>query len=126
MKDAVDNLWAERNKVREGYSDALDLFMDLRMLQKEIDEVLKEIRQEATEQGAEYHGQTYRGRKIEIRTSGARWVFDDCEKVAQAKLLLKEAQEFHKVLSGVVVNGETGEVYEPAYKKPGRDTLFIS
>lgn len=132
--DGIIN-WCEQgaHSAKEGNTNALDVFAELRAIKAAAEDALKEVEPLAMEEAQRYHEKTFEHGGLKFtRTDGKRsFKYDHLKEWADASKALKAIEERAKNAAlqaekKLMVAGEDGEVFEPAIVTYGKPSLSIA
>jgi hypothetical protein len=110
---------------------ALQLLIEIRQIEAELNEAKKQIEALAIKEAREYDKQVLYGFRVEVRQSGAAWDFSGVEQVQNLKNKLKEAEEsgksaYRAYQQGKTLVDENGEIVPLPSYKAGKETVFLT
>jgi len=117
--------------VLNGEKNALEVYVELKGIEKLFTAVLKGVYIEAIEEAEKYGKgeQKAFGIKFQVKNGATRWDFSPCQEHTVKKLELKALEDRLKSLAKSklenIVDGDTGEIMELPIKKQNANSLTI-
>lgn len=116
--------------IQAGDQEALINYIEIKNLMDQMDQAMKEIKDQALREAAQYHGSSYRGYQIEIREGGGRYAYDHIPEWAEMKEKIKEiekrAQMAYKMANQRdLMISEDGEIISPAKFQGNSPSLIV-
>ena len=132
MKHIVDEIAAMLMAVEDGNENPLRAYVELKRIEKVVEESLKQVFPEALTEASKYSEKTfsYGGAEITKKANPGRWDFKSCPRVEDVAAQLKEAQEqakaaYNQSQKGSLLLDSDQCVIEPASYTHGADSLSI-
>jgi len=118
LKELVQN-------IKEGLTEALPAYIDLKKSLDELQEALSEIQPLAISEAQNYPEKSFKlnGAIVEKRSTPAQWDYSQCEAYIHAKNRLSYIQKIAQAGGGA--DTETGEVIDKAVKIEGKESIAI-
>ena len=127
MKKQLQDLYL---KAKDGDRDALQTYIEFKLLLKDLTEMTKDLEQEAIEEASK-HGKgqhELHGALIMVKNSASRWDFAPCTEVSSMEDKLKALKDSLKKIAeggGVALDEETGEVKPLPIKLHGKEIVEV-
>jgi len=121
------------DSVEDGNADALQLFIELKRIEKTLAAAMKQIKDEAMTDAATYGEKTFEafGAKVEMKSGGGRWNYKKIDswtrlkdELEQIELVAKQASKMRDQ-GKAMIDGD-GVIVEPAEFMPNAETIAIS
>ena len=132
MKHIVDEIAAMLMAVEDGNENPLRAYVELKRIEKVVEESLKQVFPEAMTEASKYSEKTfsYNGAEVTKKANPGRWDFKSCPRVEDVAAQLKEAQEqakaaYNQSQKGALLLDSDQCVIEPAHYMHGSDSLSI-
>lgn len=132
MKHIVDEIAAMLMAVEDGNENALKAYVELKRLEKVVEESLKQVFDEAMTEAYKYSEKTfsYGGAEITKKANPGRWDYKSCPRVEDVSSQLKEAQEqaksaYKQSQKGLMLLDENQCLVEPAFYTNGADSISV-
>lgn len=118
------------NSVREGNGNPLQVYIQLKSLEKELEAAIKEIAEQAISEAEKWKEKRFSayGAEIEKKSSPSRYIYDHIPQWISAKEKIKKLEEMAKAgkdFEGGNVVDENGEIIVPAQKIEGKTIISI-
>ena len=117
-----------KQDVEEGTINALEAYVMLKTIEKELKESLDIVKEHALEEAEKYGEKTFDafGAEVGVKNGAGRWDFKKLDWWKVYQLEQDSAKEAYKMSQkGQKLITDDGEVIEPATYLPGKTTLSI-
>ena len=132
MKHIVDEIAAMLMAVEDGNENPLRAYVELKRIEKVVEESLKQVFPDAMLEASKYPEKTFAfvGAEITKKANAGRWDFKSCPRVEDVAAQLKEAQEqakeaYKQSQKGAMLLDGDQCVIEPASYLHGSDTISV-
>jgi len=132
MKHIVDEIAAMLMAVEDGNENPLRAYVELKRIEKVVEESIKQVFPEALTEASKYSEKTFsfNGAEITKKANPGRWDYKSCPRVEDVAAQLKEAQEqakaaYNQSQKGALLLDGDQCVIEPASYMHGSDSLSI-
>jgi hypothetical protein len=117
--------------VEEGQLNPLEVYVSLKKLEDALSAAMKQIKDSALDEAQKHSAKefVFAGAKIQVKNAAGKWDYANVSAWNHAKEQIKSIEEQAKQaykMKAPLINGDTGEVIEPAQYTEGATTLAIS